>query len=105
MDFFVPGNARALVKFKGPGNEWLLGASQNRSWLKIFKSRDANAKIIPLASGDKEVHYTMANGKVRKEEVYYGHSFLSQSSRFICLDGTMRKIEIVNQKGQKRLVQ
>ena len=103
--FFVPGNAKALVRLKGPGNEWLLAASQNRSWLKMFRNTSGNSKVISLADDDREVYYTLANGRVRKEELYYGHSFLSQSSRFICTDATIKKIAIVNRKGEKRMVQ
>ncbi|HKZ66394.1 MAG TPA: hypothetical protein VJ111_08575, partial [Chitinophagaceae bacterium] len=103
--FFVPGNARALVKLKGPGNEYLLAASQNRSWLKVFKKMTGSEKIISLDADDKEVLYTLVNGDIRKEEIYFGTSFLSQSSRFICTDATIKKIEIFNRKGKKRTVQ
>ncbi|MGZ8553373.1 MAG: VCBS repeat-containing protein [Chitinophagaceae bacterium] len=103
--FFVPGNAKALVKLKGPGNEYLLAASQNRSWLKIFKKATGKAKIVSLNDDDKEVYYTMVNGDKRKEEVYYGTSFLSQSSRFICIDATVKNVEVINRKGEKRTVQ
>jgi hypothetical protein len=61
--------------------------------------------MVSLADDDKEVYYTLADGRVRKEELYYGHSFLSQSSRFICTDATIKKMEIVNRKGEKRMVQ
>ncbi|MGZ8541968.1 MAG: RNA-binding protein, partial [Chitinophagaceae bacterium] len=103
--FFVPGNAKALVKLKGPGNEYLLAASQNRSLLKIFKKATGKAKIVSLNDDDKEVYYTMVNGDKRKEEVYYGTSFLSQSSRFICIDATVKNVEVINRKGEKRTVQ
>ncbi len=103
--FFVPGNAKALVKLKGPGNDYLLAASQNRSWLKVFRRANGNAKIVLLNHDDKEVYYTMTNGGTRKEELYYGHSFLSQSSRLVCLDPTIHTIEVLDRKGQKRLIQ
>ncbi|MEP7374680.1 MAG: VCBS repeat-containing protein [Chitinophagaceae bacterium] len=103
--FFVPGNARALVKLKGIGNEYLLAASQNRSCLKIFRKMNGTAKLISLNADDREVYYTMVNGDTRKEELYYGTSFLSQSSRFICIDATIKKIEIFNQAGEKRVIQ
>jgi len=103
--FFVPGNAKALVKLKGLGNDYLLAASQNRSWLKIFRKANGKAKVVLLNDDDKEVYYTMVNGGTRKEEIYYGNSFLSQSSRLVCIDPTIKTIEVLDRKGQKRLIQ
>ena len=103
--FFVPGNAMALVKLKAADNDYLLAASQNRSFLKLFGKKPGNIKILSLNQDDKEVFYTMMNGKIRKEEMYYGNSFLSQSSRFICKDATIKKVEVINRKGERRIVE
>lgn len=103
--FFVPGNAKALVKLRGANNEYLLAASQNRSWLKIFKKTTSGTRLVPLNDDEREVYYTMVNGGTRKEELYYGTSFLSQSSRFVCMDPTIKKIIIVNRNGEKRIVE
>ncbi|TMI67648.1 MAG: hypothetical protein E6H09_23955 [Bacteroidetes bacterium] len=62
-------------------------------------------RIIFLNDDDKEIHYTMVNGGTRKEELYYGTSFLSQSSRFICMNPSIKNIEIINGKGERRIVQ
>lgn len=35
--FYVPGNGKALVKMRGPGNSYLLVASENRGMLRVFK--------------------------------------------------------------------
>ncbi|MEO6357354.1 MAG: VCBS repeat-containing protein [Ferruginibacter sp.] len=102
---FVPGDAKALIKLKGPNNNYLLAASQNRGALKVFGHTNNNQKIITLTPADKAAFVLLGNGKTRKEEMYYGSSFLSQSSSFICADGSGKKIEIINNKGEKRLVQ
>jgi hypothetical protein len=102
---YVPGDAKALIKLKGPDNKYLLAASQNRGALKIFGQKNNNQKTITLTAADKAAFIVLGNGKTRKEEVYYGSSFLSQSSPFIYTDGNAKKIEIVNNKGEKRLVQ
>lgn len=36
---FIPGDAKALIKLKGIGNNYLMAASQNRGSLKILKKR------------------------------------------------------------------
>ena len=46
----------------------------------------------------------LTNGKKRKEEFYYGSSFLSQSGRFIQLNPSVTSIEITNYKNQKRII-
>ena len=47
---------------------------------------------------------TYKNGTKRKQEIYYGSSFLSQSARFLHLDDNMQAVEIVDDKGNKRSV-
>ncbi|CAN5428843.1 VCBS repeat-containing protein [soil metagenome] len=100
---YIPGDAKALIKLRGAGNNYLMAASQNKDVLKIFKKR-SDAKMIPLIQDDKYILLTLVNGKTRKEEVYYGNSFLSQSARFICVDNNIKKVEVVNIKGEKRTI-
>ena len=100
---YIPGDAKSLVKLRGAGNQYLLAASQNRGPLKIFKNKSAQ-KLLPLEAGDRLVLYTLKNGKTRREEIYYGSSFLGQSARFIATDSSMQKIEIINNKGIKRSI-
>ena len=102
---FIPGDAKALIKLKGANGNYLLAASQNRGPLKIFDTKTPGKKIIPLKPNDKTITITLSNGKTRKEEVYYGSSFLSQSSLFINMNPSVKKIEIANSKGEKRIVQ
>jgi len=102
---FVPGDAKALVKLKSAGNNYLLASSQNRGPLKLFSHNSRDQKVLPLSSTDRNVLITLANGQTRKEEIYNGTSFLSQSAPFIVTNSMMKKIEIVNNKGEKRVVQ
>ncbi|MGC4035191.1 MAG: VCBS repeat-containing protein [Chitinophagaceae bacterium] len=102
---FIPGDAKALVRLRGANDNYLVAASQNKGPLKLFNSRSANKKIIPLNPDDKTISITLANGLTRKEEVYFGNSFLSQSSLFINMNPSIKKIEVINTKGQKRTIQ
>jgi hypothetical protein len=98
---FIPGNAKALVKFRGPNNSYRVAASQNKDLLKIFKGK-TNGSLITLHDDDEIVFYKLTNGQVRKEELYHGSSFLSQSSHFIIDNAAISEIEIVNRKGERR---
>ena len=100
---FLPGNGKALVKFTNAKGEYLMAASQNKGPLKIFKSKLAqgSVKIMP---NEVAALVTYANGKTRKEEFYYGQSFLSQSSRFILKNDKIKSITIIDNKGNKRTI-
>ena len=100
---FIPGNGKALIKLKGNNNNYLLAASQNKGPLKIFTNK-IQQKIIPVLPNDKFCIYTLTNGKKRREEFYKGHSFLSQSAPFILLNKNVSSVEIINGKGEKRII-
>ena len=101
---FIPGDGKALIRLRSGNKGYLLAASQNRGPLKIFSGKMTWQKIIPLQSGDKSVLITLANGQIRKDELYYGNSFLSQSSRFIGINRSMVKVEVVNSRNEKRIL-
>ena len=100
---FIPGNGKALIKCRGANNNYLLAASQNNGPIKVFRSR-ASHKIISILPNEKYALYNLINGRKRKEEFYTGHSFLSQSSTFVLLDKNVSSIEIINNKGVKRII-
>jgi len=101
---FIPGDAKAMVKLKGPGNVYLLAASQNKGPLKVFSRKNTDQKLIPLQQTDKKVFLTLANGKKRKEELYYGNSFLSQSARFIPVNKSVTAVDIEDVNGKVRRI-
>ena len=47
---------------------------------------------------------TYSNGKTRKEEFYYGQSFLSQSGRSILKNDKIKSITIIDNKGNRRTI-
>jgi hypothetical protein len=102
---FIPGDAKALIKLRGANQDYLLAASQNRGPLKMFKAKTKDKRIIPLHANDKAITITLSNGQTRKEEVYHGNSFLSQSSLFTDINPSIKKIEITNNKGEKRSIE
>ncbi|MEK0422846.1 MAG: hypothetical protein RLZ95_756 [Bacteroidota bacterium] len=100
---FLPGNGKALVKFTNAKGEYLMAASQNKGPLKIYKSKLAQGSVN-IMPNEVAALVTYANGKTRKEEFYYGQSFLSQSSRFILKNDKIKSITIIDNKGNKRTI-
>jgi hypothetical protein len=98
---FIPGNGKALVKLRGAKGQYLMAASQNRGPLKIYTLKKPTL-VLPVQPNDASAIIEYSNGQKRKEEFYYGNSFLSQSARFISYNEKVKLITIIDQKGQTR---
>ena len=60
--------------------------------------------MIPLGPFDESAIVIYKNGKKQKREIGYGSSFLSQSGRYLTIDGNVVSVEIKNNKGEVRRV-
>ena len=100
---FIPGNGKALVKLRGAGGKCLLVAAQNRGPLKVFELK-RNVRCVPVQPSDVSALLTYKNGLIRKEELCYGSSFLSQSGRFINLDEGVVSLQITDNRGAARRI-
>ena len=100
---YIPGNGKALVKLKSSNGDYLIAASQNKDVLKVFQLK-RKVKNIPIQPDDINAIIKFKDGKIEKQEFYYGSSFLSQSGRFITADSSMASVTIKNNKGQIRSI-
>jgi hypothetical protein len=100
---YIPGNGKALVKLLGAGNTSLIAASQNRGPLKVF-ALNKRLKSISVRPDDVSAVIRYRNGKMQKQEFYYGASFLSQSGRFLQVGDSVSAIEMTDSKGRKRSI-
>ncbi len=100
---YIPGNGKALAMLQSANNKCLLAASQNRGALKVLqlKKTDSCIRFLP---DDISAIVKYKNGTIQKREINYGASFLSQSARFIITNKNMASIEVLNNKGKKRLI-
>ncbi|HVY74795.1 MAG TPA: VCBS repeat-containing protein [Puia sp.] len=98
---FIPGNGKALVTLKSASGSCLVAASQNRGMLKLFELKK-NIRFLPLQPSDVKAEIEFSNGRSRSQEFYYGSSFLSVSARYLFADSTVRKIDVINSRGQRR---
>ena len=99
--WFVPGNAKAVVKLKSSSGNLLMAASQNRGPLKVFELRK-KVLCVPLNANDVSAVITYKNGKKQKREINYGSSFLSQSGRFLDIDSNVVSVQITDVNGKIR---
>jgi hypothetical protein len=97
---FVPGDAKAMVKLTNAKGDYILAASQNKGPLKVFRQKKPSY-TIRLQPNDQSAVFYLRNGQKRREEFYYGNSFISQSSRFISAGDVYQKVEIMNDKGSR----
>lgn len=100
---FIPGNGKALVQLRSSSGKYLLAASQNRGPLKIF-SLKRELHFIPVEKNDATAVITYKNGNSRKQEFYFGSSFLSQSARVLATDSNMAAVTITDYQGKSRKV-
>ena len=100
---FIPGNAKSLVKLRSASGKYQVMASQNRGNL-ILHELDAAVSMMRLEQNDIAAILYFKNGEKQKIEIPFGSSFLSASSRFINMNASIQKIEILNHQGKKRTV-
>ena len=99
---FIPANGKALVQFP-IGNSVAILAAQNSAQLKLFQTRQIEKNIL-LQPDETYAIIQLKNGKQRKEEFYYGSSFLSQSARFIVLNNSIKSVTIYTSKKISRTI-
>ena len=100
---FIPGNGKAIVKLSNKAGDYLIAASQNRGPLKLYQLK-GNAKVIPVFANETSAVIEYKNGSKRKQEFYYGSSFLSQSARAVLKYQNVKMITIKDNNGGSRVV-
>jgi hypothetical protein len=103
--FFVDGDGRALVSLFDKNMNRLIIASQNADSLKVFKvssPEDTWTRFSP-DTFDRLIKIYNLDGSEKLHELYYGSSYLSQSSRdFLINKSTTEKIIVIDYHGNSR---
>lgn len=103
---YLNGDQKSITNFFIE-NQSVLLAGANQGILKAYEYKNETSvsnKIITLKPMDAGAFITFKNGKKTKVEFYYGHSFLSQSSRKFEITPLMKEVFIYNYKGDKRKI-
>lgn len=93
--WFVPEDGKALVQISRANGQPLYVASRNRNTLLTFQNRINRQRTAPPAHAVAAL-LTLANGKTRRQELYIGSSFLSQSSRCIWHGNSIKSIRFLS---------
>ncbi|MBC8155837.1 MAG: RNA-binding protein, partial [Bacteroidetes bacterium] len=101
--FYVPGNAKGLAQLTDAQGRNLLVATQNRGPLRVFRTRQTD-ESVRLQPTDVVALLTHAQGRTERVELSYGSSYLSQSDRTLRIGSTIRRVDIIDSKGKKRMV-
>jgi enediyne biosynthesis protein E4 len=101
--YCINGDAKALVRVLGNKGKVRTITSQNKGELRFFDYK-YSLKTIALKPTEIVAILTLKNGKVRREEIGFGSSFLSQSGHHLVVGSDVQKAEIVDFKGNKRIV-
>ena len=99
----IPGNGKALVKFKGADDKYLVAASQHRGDLKLFEL-NSRQQIVRVGPGDRFAVFKFKDGKSQKQELNQGSSFLSQSASFLSAGELVTSIQVTNNQGGVRKI-
>jgi len=102
--FLMEGNAKALTKIRLSQHETAYIGSRNDGPLSAFMNFDKTSKSIQVKKDDVYAVISFKNGSSRREEFYYGSSYLSQASRVIEIEDTVEKVEIFNRQDVGRII-
>ncbi len=100
--FIADGDVKSISKLTTAENKTLFLVARNSDSLKAYIAPSSKPQIIKAVNNDAFAEITFENGSVRRQEFYYGASYLSQSARFITVPKTAKKITITDFQGKKR---
>ncbi|MEM6343638.1 MAG: VCBS repeat-containing protein [Bacteroidota bacterium] len=96
--FWVDGDAKSMVGMSVPRSGKLLIAAQNRGPLKAFEQKPQIT--LGLEAAVAEVEFQFEDGRIQKQEIYWGMGYLSQSSRSITPPQGVAKVIYRNSRGE-----
>ncbi len=101
--FYVPGNAKGLVRLTDAKGRELMVATQNRGQMCAFRNQQPG-ESIRLQPTDVVALVTGTNGQTERIECGYGSSYLSQSGRTLPIGSATKQVVLIDSKGRKRTV-
>jgi hypothetical protein len=103
--FFVDGDGKGLARVAMGEGPDLLVATQSDGELKAFRSaRSESRRRVQIRSEDRYAELIYEDGQARKKELYYGSTYLSQSSRSFRVSDEVVRVVIYDRDGNARTV-
>ncbi|MGO4920487.1 VCBS repeat-containing protein [Maribacter spongiicola] len=101
-NFYVSGDAKALVNINLKNGKELIIASQNNDSIKVHEyNTPSYFAIEKFLKNEVKAIITFKDGKKRIQEVYWGDSFNSQSNSTISITKNITEINFYNNNGEK----
>jgi hypothetical protein len=103
--FFVDGDGKGLAEITEEEGGSLLVSTQSGGQLKAFQSPDSRVRRhVVVHPGDRYAKLVFPDGSTRREEFYYGSTYLSQSSRVLRVPDDVTQVVIYDTEGNARRV-
>ena len=101
--FWVEGQARGIGELVVDPERSLIVVTRNDETALAFLPLRTRAHVcMPVGALDTHAEITLADGRVRRQELHYGSSYLSQSSRFLRVPPDARNVVVHDSRGQAR---
>lgn len=103
--FYSAKNAKGLAMIAvGSANTPYVLTSNSNDIMEAFKFVAPDSKVVKLNDNDIYAEITMNDGKKRRQELYMGSGYLSQSSKMLIVTGAMASVTVYDNNGSGRNV-
>ena len=101
--FFVAGNAKAAADVLIDDRRSLVVVTQNADTVRTFTAaRPAEWRAVRVQPLDAYALITDARGRTTRQELHYGSTYLSQSSRYLRITKDVARVTVVDSRGARR---
>lgn len=93
-NFIVNEDAKALGRIFLNNHRKLIISTQNRAKIRVFEERQKSSEFIRIPKNNSHAEVQLLNGKKRKVEFYFGNTFLTQESRILEIDKSIKSYKL-----------
>jgi hypothetical protein len=98
----VIGDNKSVAEIRSAAGSSIFLISSNSDSLHTWRLNKPLQKTVPVNADDVYAMITFQNGAKRREEFYFGSSYLSQSGRWMEIMSMYKNVVIYNTAGKKR---
>lgn len=100
----IPGESRAVAKLMSANGEEIILVSRYNQSLLAFRSTTKGMKMIQPMADDQQLLIYETGKPTIKRELFYGSSYLSQSTRKLRIAENVDSVVLINYQGVKRRI-
>lgn len=103
--FVADGDTRGIAKIMDVQQRPICVVLNNNAESISYTTETPSQELINLKPDDRFALIHTSDGQVRREEIYYGSSYLTQSTRKMSWAKNARKMEIFDYLGNSRIIE